>query len=134
MEIAVGIHLEWNSNKGGLVDGLPDFQVPAYDDNDLYVKTFHLKEASEKIFLRAFHLSTEEMKRRRFRHGFLLLESTWRNRDVSKVAQIFWKWLKSLGPNIVFLGPYLLFHYNDDDMHIIYIYIYYVYIYTHVYT
>ncbi len=36
-EIAVGIHLEWNSNKGGLVDGLPDFQVPAYDDNDLSV-------------------------------------------------------------------------------------------------
>lgn len=58
--------LDLNSNKGSLVDGLPDFQVPAYDDDHLHVKTFHLKKASENL-LRAFHLSTEEMKRRRFR-------------------------------------------------------------------
>lgn len=32
-----------------MVDGLPDFQVPAYDDDHLHVKTLHLKKASENL-------------------------------------------------------------------------------------
>lgn len=121
--------LDLNSNKGSLVDGLPDFQVPAYDDDHLHVKTFHLKKAL-KIFLRAFHLSTEEMKRRRFRRGFLRLELGMPPR----IAQIFWKRLIWLGPELDCWGPYGIFYCSEYVyvyIYILYTYTVYIYIHTH---